>query len=111
MKIALPLAEGSLAMHFGHCDQFAVIEVNERGTVLSREDKTPPPHEPGVLPAWLHEFGVTHVIAGGMGGYAQDLFRQNGILVIVGAQLKPPEELASDCARGLLENGDNTCSH
>ena len=29
MKIAIPLANGQLAMHFGHCEQFALIDVDE----------------------------------------------------------------------------------
>jgi len=38
-------------MHFGHCEQFALIEVDEHeNKVLSTEVLTPPPHEPGVLP-------------------------------------------------------------
>ena len=111
MKIAVPLVDGSLAMHFGHCDQFAVMEMDEEGKVVSREDKTPPSHEPGALPSWLHELGVTHIIAGGMGMRAQQLFNQNGISVVVGAPFKRPEELAEACAVGTLESGDNICDH
>ena len=29
MKIAIPLAAGRLCMHFGHCEQFALVEVDE----------------------------------------------------------------------------------
>jgi len=29
MRIAIPLAQGSLSLHFGHCDQFAVFEIEE----------------------------------------------------------------------------------
>ncbi|MFC1552262.1 iron-sulfur cluster carrier protein MrpORP [Candidatus Latescibacterota bacterium] len=43
MKIAIPLAEGKLAMHFGHCEQFALIGVDENGSVISKEEITPPP--------------------------------------------------------------------
>ncbi|MCE5248716.1 ATPase [bacterium] len=111
MKIAVPLTENSLAMHFGHCDRFAVMIVDDNGTVISRENLIPPPHEPGVLPAWLHSLGVTHIIAGGMGSRAQSLFAENNISVVVGAPLKPPEVLASMCATGQLEGGDNICDH
>ena len=111
MKIAIPLVEGNLSMHFGHCDQFAVMDVNEKGTVTNREDLTPPPHEPGVLPAWLHSLGVTHIIAGGMGSRAQSLFASNDIKVIVGAPSESPEELASMCAVGTLVSGGNVCDH
>ena len=29
MKIALPLADGKLCMHFGHCEIFAIVEVDD----------------------------------------------------------------------------------
>ena len=29
LKVAIPLAEGRLCNHFGHCEQFAVIQVQE----------------------------------------------------------------------------------
>jgi len=111
MKIAVPLVEGSLSMHFGHCDQFALIDIDENGVVSNREDATPPAHQPGVLPAWLHDLGATHIIAGGMGSRAQNLFADKGITVIIGAPSKPPEELAKMCVEGKLENGDNICDH
>jgi len=71
----------------------------------------PPPHEPGVLPRWLHEQGATHIIAGGMGRRAQDLFAQNGIRVIVGAPAGAPEELAAAYLAGTLVAGENVCDH
>ena len=111
MKLAVPIAQGRLAMHFGHCEQFAVIDIDDTGNVASRSDETPPPHEPGVLPVWLHSLGVTHVIAGGMGARAQNLFMSRGITVIVGASTESPEEIAKAFAVGTLESGDNICDH
>ncbi len=68
MKIAIPTANGKLAMHFGHCELFALIDVNkEEKKICSIETATPPAHEPGVLPRWLHELGAAVIIAGGFG--------------------------------------------
>jgi len=111
MKIAVPLAGGSLSMHFGHCESFAIMDVNDDGKVVSRKDMVPPPHEPGVLPAWLRDLGVTHVVAGGMGSRAQSLFERHGIRVLVGVPPQPPEKLAEECFNGTLEPGNNICSH
>ncbi|MFA6470565.1 MAG: NifB/NifX family molybdenum-iron cluster-binding protein [Candidatus Latescibacterota bacterium] len=111
MKIAVPLADGKLCSHFGHCELFAVMDVNDQGNVASKEELTPPPHEPGVLPAWLHSLGVEHVIAGGMGSRAQGLFFENGISVTVGIQEGVPEELAAAHMKGTLIGGDNVCDH
>ena len=112
MKIAIPTAEGKLAMHFGHCQQFEILTVDpETKTITGCEPKTPPPHEPGVLPAWLHELGVNLIIAGGMGQRAQQLFTQQDIQVVVGAPSAAAEELALAWMNGSLTSGTNACDH
>ena len=78
---------------------------------LRREYLTPPPHEPGVLPSWLHEQGVNAVIAGGMGQRAQQLFAQNGIEVIVGTADGDPDEIVAAYLAGSLKAGENVCDH
>jgi predicted Fe-Mo cluster-binding NifX family protein len=77
MKIAIPLANGRLAMHFGHCERFALVDVDAaQMKIISREDIEAPPHQPGLLPPWLAQRGATMIIAGGMGQRAQGLFAE-----------------------------------
>lgn len=109
-RIAIPLESGILCSHFGHCQQFAIIET-ENGSIKGESLVTPPPHEPGLLPAWLNEKGVTDVIAGGMGQRAISLFKQNKINVFVGAPIKEPKDLAADLLNGTLAAGANYCDH
>jgi Mrp family chromosome partitioning ATPase/predicted Fe-Mo cluster-binding NifX family protein len=112
MRIAIPLADGKLTMHFGHCASFALIDADcTEKKILKREDIDAPPHEPGLLPPWLAERGVNTIIAGGMGQRAQDLFKQHGIQVIVGAPAETPERLVSDYLAGTLQAGENVCDH
>jgi len=112
MKIAIPVAEGKLCMHFGHCERFALIDVDETSkTILKREDIVPPPHEPGLLPPWLAERGATTIIAGGMGQRAQGLFAEQGIQVVVGAPADSPETIVGHYLAGTLQTGSNTCDH
>jgi ATP-binding protein involved in chromosome partitioning len=112
MRIAIPLAQGKLSLHFGHCDQFAIFDVDDNiNKVINRKDAAPPAHAPGVLPKWLHENNVSVIIAGGMGQRAQQLFAQNDIKVIVGASDGSPEELVSAYLQNKLETGDNICDH
>jgi len=112
MKIAIPLTGGSLSAHFGHCEQFAIIDADPKAKkVLSREDVTPPPHEPGLYPKWLAERNATHIIAGGMGQNARNLFAQNKIEVVVGAPSEAPEKIVSLYLEGKLETGENSCDH
>jgi predicted Fe-Mo cluster-binding NifX family protein len=112
MKLAIPVANGRLSMHFGHCEEFVLVEVDpEEKKILSNTKLESPPHEPGVLPRWLHEMGATHIIAGGMGRRAQQLFQQNGVNVVLGAPCETPEALASAYLAGTLELGENICDH
>lgn len=111
MKIAIPLADGKLCMHFGHCEQFALIEVDAAKIITGKTLVTPPPHEPGVLPRWLAEKGVNQIIAGGMGQRAQDLFAENGIAVVIGAMGDTPEQLVAEFLAGTLITGANACDH
>lgn len=109
-KIALPVVGGKLNLHFGHCDAFSVFSIDASGAIAGREELAAPPHEPGLLPRFLHERGVTDIIAGGMGQRAQDLFRENGIKVCVGAS-GDPEALVRQYLAGTLVSGVNACDH
>jgi ATP-binding protein involved in chromosome partitioning len=109
-KVAIPLAEGRLCNHFGHCEQFAVFRVRE-GLIDGKELHVPPPHEPGVLPRWLGDLGVNLIIAGGMGQRALSLFAENGIKVITGSPSQEPETLVQGYLSGNLVSGPNVCDH
>jgi len=110
MKIAIPLADGKLTAHFGHCQEFAIIEV-EGDEITNKQTLAPPPHEPGILPAWLHEMNTHMIIAGGMGQRAIGLFNQLGIKVITGAPVREPEELVKSYLDNALITGGNVCDH
>lgn len=112
MKIAIPLANGRLAMHFGHCEEFALVDVDEttrehRGTTLLAS----PPHEPGLLPRWLYDHGANVVIAGGMGQRAQQLFADREIQVIYGVVSDTPETIVKAFLEGTIVAGKNRCDH
>lgn len=112
LRIAIPTADGRLCMHFGHCNHFALLGCDAaKKRILDSGSVEPPPHEPGLLPRWLHEQGVDLVIAGGMGGRAQTLFAERGIQVIVGAPTETPKDLAQAYLDGDLQSGANACDH
>jgi predicted Fe-Mo cluster-binding NifX family protein len=112
MRIAIPLAEGKLSQHFGHCEVFAIVETDPDSKKITKCEKlTPPAHEPGVLPKWLAEVGANVIIAGGMGSRAQGLFAEQGIEVVVGAPVDSPEALVNAYLGQTLESGANTCDH
>ncbi|MGE0109001.1 MAG: NifB/NifX family molybdenum-iron cluster-binding protein [Bdellovibrionales bacterium] len=112
MKIAIPTSDGKLDPHFGHCQLFTFIEVDEEAkTITGAETLPPPPHEPGVLPVWLAEQGANIIISGGMGGRAIALLEERNIRVILGAPLDTPEALAKTYLDGTLQEGKNACDH
>jgi ATP-binding protein involved in chromosome partitioning len=111
MKFAVPTNEGKLCMHFGHCEAFALIDSDAQGNVMNETYVTPPAHEPGVLPRWLAQQGVNFVIAGGMGSRAQQLFAQQDIRVVTGAQEADPRKAVENYLKGTLVTGANTCDH
>jgi predicted Fe-Mo cluster-binding NifX family protein len=112
MRIAIPLANGILSAHFGHCEKFALVDVDRAAKILlKREDVDAPPHQPGLLPPWLAERGVKMIIAGAMGQRARSLFTEHDIHVIVGAPADTPEKLVADYLAGTLQEGENICDH
>ena len=110
MKIAVPIDRGLISQHFGHAELFLIAEI-EDGEIKRTETKTPPPHEPGVIPRWMNELGVNVIITGGMGRRALALFDEYGIKAVVGAPQIDPIEAIKEYLRGTLRTGENVCSH
>ena len=92
MRYAIPISGDRISSHFGHCDSFALIKVDEQTKRILKKEIVPSPgHQPGFLPKWLAAQSVSFVIANGMGSRAQSLFQQNQIKVIIGAEEVSPE--------------------
>jgi predicted Fe-Mo cluster-binding NifX family protein len=108
--IAIPMENGVLCAHFGHCQYFAIVEVNN-GEIVEIKEVTPPEHVPGLYPRWVAQFGVTDVIGGGMGQKAIELFNQQNINAFVGAPLKSAQELVTDFLANKLNLSANYCNH
>jgi len=112
MRIAIPVDKGRLSPHFGHCQGFALIDVDpEKKEIVQKEMVSSPPHQPGLLPRWLHDLGADLIIAGGMGSRAQGLLAEQGIQVIVGAPPESPHDLVLSYLDGTLKTGENVCEH
>lgn len=110
MKIAIPVVQGKLCAHFGHCEQFAIITVDQ-GKIIKQESLTPPPHAPGVIPNWVADQGCTNIIVGGMGEAAQAILQERGVQVLCGAPCDVPENLVALYLQGKLINSGNSCDH
>jgi ATP-binding protein involved in chromosome partitioning len=112
MRIAIPITGDSLERHFGHCKKFVFMDVAAGTKEIVATTETPAPeHQPGLLPPWLKERGVTHVLAGNMGARARMLLRELAIEVVSGAPAEPAALLAEKYLNGTLVTGENTCTH
>lgn len=110
MRVAFPTNDrATVEEHFGHAKEFAFANVKE-GKVVSTDYLTPPPHEPGVIPAFVGEKKATVIITGGMGGMAINLFKQQGIDVILGAKGTINETLQT-YIQGELASTGSACAH
>ncbi|NTW25951.1 MAG: ATPase [Lentimicrobium sp.] len=109
-RIAIPLLGNVLSEHFGHCQAFAYVDVdNNEITKITIMD--PPEHQPGTFPKWVAANGATDVIAGGMGPMAVNLFNEAGVNVFVGAPVDSPTNLVNDFLAEKLVLNANYCDH
>ncbi len=111
MVITVPIVQKRLSQHFGHCETFRFYYTDKDNNIINTEEKTPPPHEPGVLPKWLSEEGADVIITGGMGMHAQRLFSNYGIEVVLGAPAEDPGCVVKEWIGGNLQTGENPCDH
>ena len=109
MKLAIAQEKNQVATHFGRCSHYTLVEVQD-GKVVDQDVIDNPGHEPGFLPGYLAERGVTCIIAGGMGQRALSLFQQKGIEVCVGVTGSVEEVIAGYLA-GELVLGESLCEH
>ena len=118
MKVAIPSInpgglEAQISPHFGHCDVFTLVDV-DNGTVGSVSTVASVPHEQGGCMApvnFLASQGVNILIAGGMGMRPLMGFNQVGIDVYHNAGLGIVGQVVSALAEGKLQKfgQEHTC--
>ncbi len=112
MKISITVENRKHYTHFGHAPRFAIFEVDDlEKEIVSQSELSSPPHEPGVLPEWLAQHGVTTIIAGGIGSRARERFEQKGIDLMAGAPADKSRTLVELYLSGKLNCGGNICDH
>ena len=112
MRIAIPISGDQLEQHFGHCEKFALFDFDpETKNVVASGETAAPEHQPGLLPPWLKERGVTHVIAGNMGTRARTLLQEASVEVVIGAPVETAETIVQQYLNGTLETTEQTCHH
>ena len=116
MRIAIPVTDGKIPNHLGHCQTFLLADVE--GGRITREIEVPNPgHGPGgPPPIFVADQGATHVLAWGMPPHARGLFAEAGIQVQLGATGEPRAALRAyldgtiQLTSGALDAGGG-CGH
>ncbi len=108
--VAIPVESGVVSGHFGHSEKFVFFEVNGKDAKKVNE-LVPPPHAPGVIPAWLHEQKATTIIVSGIGQSAVNIFNSHGINVIRGVECVGCDEIIKLYVDGKLSDREVSCNH
>lgn len=85
-RLAIATDGDFVSQHFGRCQSYTIVDIKD-GKIIKKELIDNPGlegHEPGVIPRFLHQMGVSFIIAGGMGPRAIDFFNEFGIQTVVG---------------------------
>jgi len=115
MRIAVSATSDSglqseVSPHFGQCPYYSLIDLN--GQAVESVTTVANPyfgnHQPGQIPAFIHDQGVDVMVSGGMGARAIAFFGQYGIKVATGASGTVQEALARYLNNEL--SGDACCS-
>lgn len=108
MKIAIATEGTTVSEHFGRCENFTFVEI-ENSEVINKKVINTEGNQHGQLPIFLLTHGAKTVISGGMGDGAKQNLRSNGIEVITGAQ-GSVEETIQAYLDGNLKTTDAGCS-
>ena len=112
MKIAIPTRDGMVDHHFGHCDHYTVVEVNDQNQVVSTSD-LPSPEGCGCKSNIAYEMqsmGITIMLAGNIGLGAVNKLASCGIRVIKGCQ-GDVQQLVMDYLAGNVKDNPQVCDH
>ncbi len=107
MKIAISTDGDFVSAHFGRCPAFTIIEI-ENGRIKDTQTIANPGHSPGFIPRFLHERGVSCIVAGGMGPRASGFFDELGIQAIVGVSGRV-KDVVDHLLEGTLQGGESLC--
>lgn len=111
-KIALPTRCGQIDDHFGHCEFYTVVSVNEENQIVGIQT-IPSPQGCGCksnIASILQEDGVTVMLAGNMGSGALNKLTACGIQVLRGCN-GPVMDVVQAYLEGKILDSGIACQH
>ena len=112
MRIALPTRGGKIDSHFGHCDYFTIVEVNDNKEIISKT-VLESPQGCGCksnIAFTLSELGVEWMLAGNMGQGAVNVLSGQNIKVVRGCS-GDVEAVALEWLKGNVVDNQVACDH
>jgi predicted Fe-Mo cluster-binding NifX family protein len=109
MKIAVPVRDGLIDDHFGHCKEFSIFRVEGQSLIV--EPSIPSAEGCGCksdIALVLAHAGVTHLVAGNMGQGAVNVLAAQGIAVVRGASGEA-SVAAEAFVKGALKDSGKGC--
>jgi predicted Fe-Mo cluster-binding NifX family protein len=112
MKIALPTTGNVVDEHFGHCQEYTVLTIDDSKQIKQVEVL---PSQQGCgcksnIASILQQKGVTLMLAGNMGTGAVNVLANHGIEVLRGCS-GDVMKIAESYLKGTLRDSGMTCSH
>lgn len=107
MKIAVATEGTQVSGHFGKCENFTIVEI-ENSQAKNKEIINTLGNQHGLLPTFLASHSVNLVIAGGMGEGAKQNLISNGIEIIAGVSGSIDEAIDA-YLKGNLKSNDIGC--
>lgn len=108
MKIAVATEENSVCAHFGKCENFTIVEV-ENSIIKNKSIVNTEGNQHGLLPGFLASHGISVVIAGGMGEGARQNLISNNIEIISGI-IGKVDDVVNTYLKGELKSSDTGCA-
>jgi predicted Fe-Mo cluster-binding NifX family protein len=111
MKIALPTRQNQIDSHFGHCEYFTVLTVDDISKEIISQDTVKSPEGCGCksdIASVLSGMGVTVMLAGDMGEGAVHVLNSSGIQVLRGCSGNIID-VAVKWLCGVLEDSGESC--
>jgi len=111
MKIALPSSGNMVDEHFGHCEFFTVITLDDEKKIVNQETLQPPAGcgcKTNIVDT-LAKMGVTVMLAGNMGAGAVNVLTSHGIEVVRGCR-GDVRQVAKNWIDGSLSDSGSACT-
>lgn len=111
MKIALPSRNGYIDDHFGHCEYFTVLTIDDEKKEILNNETIESPAGCGCksnIAQDLSKMGVNLMLAGNMGDGAVNVLRKSNINVIRGCS-GDVVTVALDYINGKIKDSGDSC--